>query len=194
MLKVLTQYQKATGDARVIPFMTRYFVYQLAALPSKPLVDWGRYRWQDNAMTVLWLYNRTGDPKLLDLVRLLHEQGHDWEAQFADFTTTEPLTSATFKANGGGHANLALSTHGVNVGQSIKASPLWYTVSGKPKDKVAIELQLQELDRYHGLPNGMFSCDEHLAGRNPSQGRSCVPSSRPCSRWSNRWQLRVTRP
>jgi DUF1680 family protein len=27
-----------------------------------------------------------------------------------------------------------------------------------------------ELDRYHGLPNGMFSCDEHLAGRNPSQG------------------------
>ena len=24
--------------------------------------------------------------------------------------------------------------------------------------------------RYHGLPNGMFSCDEHLAGRNPSQG------------------------
>ena len=29
---------------------------------------------------------------------------------------------------------------------------------------------LAELDRYHGLPNGMFSCDEHLAGRDPSQG------------------------
>src|SRR5258708_32653410 len=27
-----------------------------------------------------------------------------------------------------------------------------------------------EVDRYDGLPNGMFSCDEHLAGRNPSQG------------------------
>ena len=27
-----------------------------------------------------------------------------------------------------------------------------------------------ELDKYHGLPNGMFSCDEHLAGPNPSQG------------------------
>ena len=27
-----------------------------------------------------------------------------------------------------------------------------------------------ELEKYHGLPNGMFSCDEHLAGRNPSQG------------------------
>jgi uncharacterized protein len=29
---------------------------------------------------------------------------------------------------------------------------------------------LSELDRYHGLPNGMFSCDEHLSGCDPSQG------------------------
>jgi DUF1680 family protein len=29
---------------------------------------------------------------------------------------------------------------------------------------------ISELDKYHGLPNGMFSCDEHLAGTDPSQG------------------------
>jgi DUF1680 family protein len=29
---------------------------------------------------------------------------------------------------------------------------------------------LNALDEYHGLPNGMFSCDEHLAGRNPVHG------------------------
>jgi DUF1680 family protein len=29
---------------------------------------------------------------------------------------------------------------------------------------------ISELDKYHGLPNGMFSCDEHFAGRDPSQG------------------------
>ena len=29
---------------------------------------------------------------------------------------------------------------------------------------------IAELNKYHGLPNGMFSCDEHLAGPNPSQG------------------------
>jgi DUF1680 family protein len=29
---------------------------------------------------------------------------------------------------------------------------------------------IEQLNRYHGLPNGMFSCDEHLAGRDPSQG------------------------
>ncbi len=26
------------------------------------------------------------------------------------------------------------------------------------------------LDEYHGQINGMFTCDEHLAGKDPSQG------------------------
>src|SRR5580700_4824264 len=78
MLKVLTQYHEATGDARVIPLMQRYFQYQLAELPKRPLRDWGRFRWQDEAVSVFWLYNRTGDPKLLDLVSMLHVQGYDW--------------------------------------------------------------------------------------------------------------------
>jgi uncharacterized protein len=29
---------------------------------------------------------------------------------------------------------------------------------------------LKLLDKYHGQATGMFTCDEHLAGRNPSQG------------------------
>jgi len=47
MLKALTQYQEATGDDRVIPFMRRYFAFQAGELPSRPLRDWGKYRWQD---------------------------------------------------------------------------------------------------------------------------------------------------
>ena len=82
MLKALAQYQEATGDPRVIPALSRYFAYQLSALPARPLRDWGKFRWQDNALIAIWLYNRTGDPKLLELIRLLHAQGHDWQAQF----------------------------------------------------------------------------------------------------------------
>jgi hypothetical protein len=29
---------------------------------------------------------------------------------------------------------------------------------------------IEQLNRCHGLPNRMFSCDEHLAGRDPSPG------------------------
>ena len=36
MLKALAQYQEVTGDPRVIPVFTRYFHYQLSALPSPP--------------------------------------------------------------------------------------------------------------------------------------------------------------
>jgi DUF1680 family protein len=43
-------------------------------------------------------------------------------------------------------------------------------VSNTKLDRGGFEQMLAALDKYHGLPNGMFSCDEHLAGRNPSQG------------------------
>jgi uncharacterized protein len=43
-------------------------------------------------------------------------------------------------------------------------------VTGQDDDRRGFAQMLAALDKYHGLPNGMFSCDEHLAGRNPSQG------------------------
>ena len=171
MLKVLTQYQEATSDPRVIPVMTRYFAHQMEALPGRPLRDWGKFRWQDNALSVIWLYNRTGDPKLLDLARLLHKQGFDWQANFADFKHTQRITPEMIKlSDNNGLGDYALSTHGVNNGQAIKAAPVWSVVSGEASDRHGVEQMLAALDKYHGLPNGMFSCDEHFAGRNPSQG------------------------
>jgi uncharacterized protein len=174
MLKVLTQYQEATGDSRVVPLMDRYFRYQLAELPRRPLRDWGKFRWQDNLLSVIWLYNRTGSGYLLELARLLHEQGHDWEAQYAHFEFTEPVTQEVLNRHkGSGLDDFSLSAHGVNNGQAIKTGPVWSLVSGLRQDRAAVLEMLAELDKYHGLPNGMFSCDEHLAGRNPSQGSEC---------------------
>ncbi len=174
MLKVLTQYQELTGDARVIPLMTNYFVHQLGALPARPLRDWGRSRWQDELLSVLWLYDRTGDKRLLQLAALLHRQGFDWQGMFADFKFKQKVDVAKLKAEGGGGdvfmEDLGQRVHGVNIAMSIKSSPVWSLVSGGAHDRDAVHHQLSMLDTYHGLPNGMFSADEHLAGRNPSQG------------------------
>ncbi len=171
MLKVLAQYQEATGDPRVVPMMEKYFAHQMRELPNRPLRDWGKFRWADELLTVLWLYNRNGDSTLLDLARLLQRQGYDWESQFADFKFTEPVTKEFIKlGEGGGLKDLALATHGVNNGMAIKVSPLWSLVSKSEQDRGAVVRQLMALDKYHGVPNGMFSCDEHLAGRNPVQG------------------------
>ncbi len=171
MLKVLTQYQEVSGDPRVIPVMQKYFAYELRKLPSRPLRDWGKYRWQDNVYSVLWLYNRTGGKDLLRLARLLHQQGYDWEAQFADFKYTSKETSEKLGLKE--HAPIpdeAMQTHGVNNAMALKVAPVWWLVSGSVSDRRELNHQLAMLDKYHGLPNGMFSGDEHFAGTDPSQG------------------------
>lgn len=171
MLKVLTQYQEASGDPRVIPLMQKYFAYELRELPNRPLRDWGKYRWQDNVYSVLWLYNRTGDKSLLKLARLLHDQGYDWEAQFANFQYTSKETREKLGLRPGNPLpDAAMQTHGVNNAMALKVAPVWWLLSGDPRDRQEIDHQLAMLDKYHGLPNGMFSGDEHFAGPDPSQG------------------------
>lgn len=171
MLKVLTQYYEYTADPRVIPVMSRYLRYQLASLPARPLRDWARFRWQDELLSVIWLYNRTGDSYLLDLAHMLKKQGYDWMAEFEHFPYKERITAEFIKLNqDDGLGDLALATHGVNNGQAVKTGPVWSLISGSSTDRAAAVTMIAELHRYHGLPNGMFSCDEHLAGLNPSQG------------------------
>jgi uncharacterized protein len=171
MLKALSQYHDVTGDLRVIRVMDKYFQHQLGALPARPLRDWGMFRWQDELLSVIWLYNRTGSPYLLDLARLLKKQGFDWQAQYADFKYTKRITPEYLELHkGDGLLDVGLATHGVNNGQAIKAGPVWSLVSGSAADRSAVLRMISELNKYHGLPNGMFSCDEHLAGLDPSQG------------------------
>ncbi|HEX8985388.1 MAG TPA: beta-L-arabinofuranosidase domain-containing protein [Bryobacteraceae bacterium] len=160
MIKALTQYQEVTGDPRVIPLLERYFAYMAANLDQRPLKQWAIFRWQDQALTVLWLYNRNGDPKLLDLAKKLHAQGHDWAAQFADFKYKGKVTKD----------QLNLATHVVNNAQGLKTAAVWYEVTGDKRDLDALRNQFEQLDRYQLLPNGAHSGDEHYAGTNPTQG------------------------
>ena len=171
MLKALIQYQEFTGDSRVIPALDRYLRYQLAELPQRPLHDWSKFRWQDELLSVIWLYNRTGSAYLLDLAHVLRKQGYDWQAQYDDFKFTQRITAEYIKLEKGeGLKDLALATHGVNNGQAVKTGPVWSQVSASDADRAAALKMISELNKYHGLPNGMFSCDEHLAGPDPSQG------------------------
>ena len=160
MLKVLTQYQEATGDARVIPVMEKYFAYQSRILAGEPLQDWAVYRWQDELASVLWLYNRDGDPHLLELARQLKGQGFDWTKMFDNFPFPGKVARDQAKHD----------SHGVNNGMGLKTAALWQLISHDPADRDATAHMLRALDQYQGLPNGMFSADEHFAGRNPSQG------------------------
>lgn len=172
MVKALAQFHDATSDPRVLPVLTRYFHYQLQSLPQRPLKDWGLYRWQDEVLIVEWLYDRTGDPSLLRLAALLQQQGYDWVAGFKDFHHTGVTSRALLDSSSStGNSAAGMETHGVNNGQAIKTAAVRYRLN---RDLVAeranFSRQIDTLDRFHGMPNGMFSCDEHLAGLDPSHG------------------------
>jgi hypothetical protein len=173
MVKVLIQHYEATGDKRVIAVLTKYFHHQLAELPNRPLQSWGLYRWQDAAYGVQWLYDQTHDPELPRLAALLQKQGFDWTAEFRNFPF-EQATDKTILGPQGFDSPLperAMQAHGVNNGMALKTAAVQYRSNGnRQQEWNNFRMQLGKLDQFHGLPNGMFSCDEHLAGPNPVQG------------------------
>ena len=86
MLFPLRSLYEATGDPRVIPFMTSYFRWQMTV----PLEDflpasWQKQRAGDNLDSIYWLYNRTGQSFLLDLARVNHERTEDWSGGIASW-------------------------------------------------------------------------------------------------------------
>jgi hypothetical protein len=61
-------------------------------------------------------------------------------------------------------------THGVNIGQALKSEAVWWRRSYDATDAASTFIRLAKLDRFHGVPSGMYQADEHLAGKIPSHG------------------------
>lgn len=163
-LKILTQFEEATGDRRIVPAMQKYFAWQAAQLEARPLTERAQYRWGDELASLLWLYNRTGDPTLLDLARRIAAQGFDWKTLYSDF----PFRNKTSKSE----ANA--QNQGVNNAIAIRTEALRSLMAAAPEERAAANKAIgrmpAQLDASHGQPNGAFSADQHLAGLDPSQG------------------------
>lgn len=160
MLKVLRQYQEATDDNRVLPFINEFLRFHQTIAAKLPLQNWAVFRWQEELLSVIWAYNRTRDQNLLTLARTLREQGFDWIGYFKEFPFRQKV----------GEEGITLATHGVNNAMALKTAGIWWQLSGEAADKTGSFQALQLLDTYHGQPNGMFAADEHYAGRDPTQG------------------------
>ena len=160
LLKAFAQFYEVTGDERIIPAMLRFLKKLDAILDEEPLKSWGHFRWADLVVSVIWLYERTGEEWLLGLGKKAHDQGFDWGQYFKTFPDLDkvPLDKCT------------LINHGVNNAMGIKNPAVWSRLSGQEEDLFDTFRMIATLDQYHGQANGTFTCDEHLAGLNPSQG------------------------
>ncbi|MDR1601634.1 MAG: glycoside hydrolase family 127 protein [Tannerella sp.] len=157
MLKVMQQYYSATGDERIISFLTRYFRYQLKKLPETPLghwTFWGEQRGGDNLMIIYWLYNITGDQFLLDLGKLIHEQTFAWTDVFLHQH----------------HLSTQHSLHCVNLGQGFKEPVIYYQQSRDVKHLESVKKAVRDMRHTIAFPMGLWGGDELLRFGEPTQG------------------------
>ena len=147
-LYAIRSYQEKTGDPSVLPFLTQYFALQNAQKPEVFSKSWAGYRWGDNIDSVYWLYNRTGDAFLLDLVHKIHANSYDWT---------------------NGPPNL----HNVNFAQGFREPAQYGALAHDPKYFGASERQYHTVMAEFGqMAGGGFAGDENARQgyRDPRQG------------------------
>ena len=166
MLKVLQQYYTASNDARVIPFMTKYFNYQSGALKKCSIgkwTEWAQSRGSDNVLIIQWLYDITKDKSLLDLASMIQAQCFPWSNWFGGRDWA--INAATYQND-----KNWMSRHGVNVGMGLKDPVVNYQRTKDEKYLKDLKTGFNDLMTLHGLPMGIYSADEDLHGNDPTQG------------------------
>jgi hypothetical protein len=138
MLNVLQSFYEVTGDARVLPFMSKY----LRWLSTRPPADFGRGYWPkirfgDTLESAHWLYNRTGEAWLLELGRKIHENMARWDSG-------------------------VINWHNVNIAQGFREPGVYYQQAREAKFLEAAESNYGTVMGMYGqFPGGGFAGDEN---------------------------------
>jgi hypothetical protein len=137
MLHALRSWAEYHGDTRVDGLLTRFFAFT-ARQPDGVFADgWGHTRWGDTLDVVFWLYDRTGDPALVDLAHRIHRLSANWTAGIP-------------------------SLHNVNIAQGFREPAQYWQLSGDPAHRDAAYRNYDTIMRTYGqFPGGGFAGDEN---------------------------------
>ena len=140
MLWCLQSYYEYSNDARVLPFMSKYFKWQLTIPDDQFLEDyWENSRGGDNLYSVYWLYNHTGESFLLELATKIDRNTANWRQK-----------------------NNLPNWHNVNIAQSFREPATYYLQSHRPDDLAATYNNYKLIRQLYGqVPGGMFGSDEN---------------------------------
>jgi hypothetical protein len=138
MLNILQSYYEVAGDGRVLEVMGRYFKWENAlAVSAFGEGYWPKIRFGDNLESVFWLYNRTGEPWLLDLARKIHAGMWRWDEG-------------------------QINWHNVNLSQGFRAGTVFWMLSHDPRQLASAESNYEKVFATYGqFPGGGFVGDEN---------------------------------
>lgn len=155
--KVLALHCEFTKDARVEEALYRAMknLHELMAAGAVQLFDWGKFRWFEGLVPLLHLYARRPEGWMLDLGRMLREQG-------ADYAALTPLWQRPMN-------QWRQETHIVNLCMMLKHEALCCAFFGEAPSGVCERLW-RELEAHHGTAVGTFTGDECLSGLSNTQG------------------------
>jgi hypothetical protein len=138
MLNVFQSYHDATGDPRALEVIKRYLKWE-DLLPESAFGEgyWPKLRAGDNIESALWLYNRTGEPWLLELAKKIHRGMARWNKDVVDW-------------------------HNVNIAQGFRAGTVFGALSHETEDLQSAERNYGKvMDLYGQQPGGGFVGDEN---------------------------------
>ena len=119
--------------------MLRYCDWLIALPESDYLIHWvAKRRGIELLKNILWLYNLTGEPRLLDLAHKTHRRTNDWTSGISRY-------------------------HNVDFSECLYEPGLYYTLSKDPAHYDAVERNRSLVyDEFGQVPGGMFGGDEKM--------------------------------
>jgi len=162
----LRDWSDAAGDPRVVPFLERYFAYQMKELEAVSFEKescWACARGGDEVDAILWLYGRTGDGKWLDFARKVASLTADWTTYY--HVGGDPGRGA--RGCGG------YRCHIVNFMQGLKFPAMKWLLGGSYLDRSAYATAFDPdgwVMRTYGRPDTMVNGSEPLTDRSASGG------------------------
>ena len=164
VLWTLRDWCEATGDARVVPFMERYFSFQKEAFEKGASFakdsPWAVARVGDELDVIIWLSRTTGKADWLDYARTVAAMSADWTGYYHN-------------GGFGGWGPAGYRAHIVNFMQGLKTPPLKWLLDGGEDNRSAFRAALAPdgwAMKMHGRPDRAVNGTEPLSGRSASQG------------------------
>lgn len=151
VLDIMRTYYEHSRDRRVLPFMRRYFDWEMNVSDEDFLEDyWENCRGGDNIWSVIWYYFHTGDASVLPLIEKIHRNNAD---------CTDPSRLPNW--------------HNVNIAQYFR-EPAEVALLTRDSTLTHATYNVYELVRrcFGQVPGGMFGADENarIGYIDPRQG------------------------